>query len=64
LEAILVYWNLLAYIPKGVLERFRKCVSFFWEGRYDTQGIHLAKWLDIAKPKDMGGWGLKNIHLF
>jgi hypothetical protein len=24
----------------------------------------MDKWLDISKSKDMGGWGLKHIHLF
>jgi hypothetical protein len=37
-----------------------KCASFLlWGGKNDTQGIHLAKWLDIQNPKDKGGWGLK-----
>jgi hypothetical protein len=53
------------YIPKGVLERFWKvCFNFLWGGRHKTKGIHPTKWLDIAKPKEMGGWGLKHIHLF
>jgi hypothetical protein len=55
----------LAFIPKGVLERSRKiCFNFLWGGRHDNPGIHLAKWIDIANPKDMGGWGLQHIHLF
>jgi len=61
-------WNnsyILAFIPKGVLERSKKvCFNFLWGGRHDNPGLHLAKWLDIAKPKDMGGWGLQHIHLF
>jgi hypothetical protein len=56
---------LLAYIPKGVLERFRRvCFKFLGEGDMIHKGINPAKWLDIAKPKYMGGWGLKHIHLF
>jgi hypothetical protein len=44
LEAIPVYWHSLDFIPKGVLERFRKvCFNFLWGGRHDNPGIHLAK---------------------
>jgi hypothetical protein len=55
----------LGSIPKGVLEIFRKiCFNFFLGEKNDNQGIHLEKWLDIAKLKGLGGWGLKKIHIF
>jgi hypothetical protein len=55
----------LGSIPKGVLEIFRKiCFNFFWGEKNDNQEMHLEKWLDIAKPKELGGWGLKHIHIY
>jgi hypothetical protein len=27
-------------------------------------GFHLTKWQNIARPKEMGGWGIKNIYWF
>jgi hypothetical protein len=30
----------------------------------ENEGILLLKWIVIANPKDLGGWGIKNIHHF
>jgi hypothetical protein len=27
-------------------------------------GFHLAKWDMITKPKDLGGWGIRNLDWF
>jgi hypothetical protein len=65
LEAILVYWMSLAWIPKGILERIKKiCSKFMWVGTKDKQVIPWVRWSTLAIPKVLGGWGLKNIFLF
>jgi len=65
LEAILVYWHKLAHIPKGILEKIKKyCFNILWQGCSDYKGAHWVNWRKLAVPKALGGWGLKDIHLF
>jgi hypothetical protein len=65
LEAIVVFWHALDFITKGVLETIRKkCFKFLWYRKIENEEICLVKWKNIAKPKEEGGWGLKNIHFF
>jgi hypothetical protein len=65
LEAIPVYWMSLAWIPKGVLEKIRRiCARFIWSGSGEKYTQPWSKWDNIALPKALGGWGLKNIFLF
>eukprot|EP01018_Ginkgo_biloba_P002192 Gb_33330 [translate_table: standard] len=50
---------------KGVLEKIRKLsFRFLWSGNSENESIPLVKWQTIATPKSLGGWWLKNIHLF
>jgi hypothetical protein len=52
LEAILVYWMSLAWIPKGILERIRKlCSKFLWAGNQEKVIIPWVKWSSLALPK-------------
>jgi hypothetical protein len=40
LEAILVYWMSLSWIPKGILEAARKLTSkFLWSGKKEAHVI-------------------------
>jgi hypothetical protein len=65
LEAIPVYWMSLSWIPKGILEAARKLTSkFLWSGKKEAHVIPWVHWDKIVIPKEMGGWGLKNIFLF
>jgi hypothetical protein len=60
-----VYWYTLAYILVGVLGEIKeKVLKFLWTINMENYGIPYVKWKYIAKPKEEGGWGLKNIHLF
>jgi hypothetical protein len=64
-ESILIYWLSLAHVPKGILDRIRKrCFSFLWSSQKQKEGILFFKWSLLAKPKERGGWGLKNIFWF
>ena len=65
LQSIPVYWASIAYIPKGILTKIRKlCFSFLWTASKQTEAIDLVKWKTLSKPKNLGGWGIKNLELF
>ena len=65
LQSIIVYWASIAYIPKGILTKIRKlCFSFLSTTNKQLEGIALANWKTLAKPKKLGGWGIKNIDVF
>ena len=65
IESIQVYWHTLAHIPKGMLEKIRKCFfHFLWKKISEYKCSCLTKGNSIATPKYQGGWGLKYIHLF
>jgi hypothetical protein len=65
LEAILAYWHTLAYILVGVLEKIRRKVfNFLWTRDKENDGIPWVKWTYLAKPREEGRRGLKNIHFF
>jgi hypothetical protein len=65
LESIPVYWLSIAQVPKGISDKIRKrYFSFLWTGMKEIEGIPLVKWSRVAKPKEAGGWGLKNIYVF
>jgi mannosylglycoprotein endo-beta-mannosidase len=60
LESLPVYWTSIMAIPRGVMDKIRRLsFKYLW-----SKGVHLVKWAAIAAPKEMGGWGLKNLHLF
>ena len=56
IEAIPVYWHILADIPKGILIKIKKtCASYLWKGSLEYKGAHLAHWSLLAKRKIFGG---------
>lgn len=64
-EAIMVYWASLSWIPKGILEKIRRiCSSYLWHGNSERNHLPWVKWDRIAMLKAHGGWGLNNIYLF
>jgi hypothetical protein len=65
LESQPVYWMTLAAVPNLVLVKIRQLIfSFLWSGCSDRKQLHLCRWEAIAKPKKVGGWGLRNLFLF
>jgi hypothetical protein len=65
LEAIPVYWITLSWVPKGILNKIRQLsFQFLWSGSKENKSLVSASWKKLAIPKDLGGWGLKNIFLF
>jgi hypothetical protein len=65
IEAIPVYWHLLALISKGILCPIMNLYfNYLWKGSMEYQGLHLANRRSLSKPKCMGGWGLKDGSVF
>jgi hypothetical protein len=63
LEDILVYWVSLSFILEGVLEKARRIsFKFLWDGQSLRNNFSWVAWRKIVAPKEMGGWGIENIH--
>lgn len=64
LNAISMYWMIIAVIPKGVLNQLRKFFFIFlWRGKSES-GIHWVAWNHIEKPKEVGDWGFNDLFKF
>ena len=65
LEAIPVYWLALAWIPESILNKTKRiCTTFLWTGKKEQKVLPWVTWDQIARPKSLGGWGIKNIFFF
>jgi len=52
LENILVFWLAISKIPNSILNNMRqKMFIFIWTGKRNKEGIHLASWIALTKPK-------------
>lgn len=49
---------------KMMLEVIREKCTFLWVGNRERDGIPLVKWQSLSKHKEVGRWGLENIHYF
>jgi hypothetical protein len=59
LESLPVYWLTLAHISISVLHILRRLsYDFLWSGSKSKKRYHLCNWQVLAKPKQLGGWGL------
>ena len=60
LEAFPVYW-MHFWIPAGIIEKIRKlCFKFLLSsGNGSSSRMPWNSWKVLARPKSMGGWGLK-----
>jgi hypothetical protein len=57
-----MYWVSIAKIPKGILHKIRKlCFQFLWVGNAEKISYSSIKWSKLAMPKELGGWGIKNL---
>jgi len=61
LQAIPVFWAALTWIPKGILHKIKQiCSRFLWSGSKEDTVLPWVAWDKISRPKEWGGWGLKN----
>jgi len=65
LEAIPIYWILLDWVPKGVLETIGKLFyKLIWSRDPKNQFLVPISWKKLALPKAFGGLGIQNPFLF
>ena len=65
LSSIPVYWMGLALILATILHKRRSIMfNFLWGSNDNKCRYHLVSWKDLLWPKELGGWGIKNLHLF
>lgn len=65
LEATLVYWMSLSWIPRGILHRIQQIYHrFLWNGSKEGRPFSWVKWTRISTSKQWGGWGLKLLPAF
>lgn len=65
LEATLVFWMALAWIPRNILGRLKQlCNRYLWNGNQDKRLFAWISWQKITLPKKWGGWGLKDLPAF
>eukprot|EP00253_Pinus_taeda_P015079 PITA_15079 len=63
--AMPVFWVALTWIPKGILHKIKQlCSRFLWTGSKEDLVLPWVAWDKIARPKEWGGWGIKNLHDF
>ncbi|KAF7812868.1 ribonuclease H [Senna tora] len=60
LSAIPVHTMQTVWVPEQVCENIDKNImSFIWSSKSSGRDLHLVNWDKIAKPRDMGGLGLR-----
>lgn len=65
LESIHVFWMPIISFPKGIItETQNKSFQYLWLGNHNSNNIPVVKRSTISMPKNMKGWGLKNIYIF
>lgn len=42
----------------------RRIFNFLWSVPKDKKNFHLVKWDTIVYPKELWGWGIKNVFKF
>ena len=63
LTSIHVYWASIFKIPIATINEIEKmCRSFLWANGEIVKGKAKVKWLEICKPKEYGGLGIKNLR--
>jgi len=52
-------------VPKGILEKIRRiCSGFLWAGAKEESVLPWITWDKVARPKEWGGWGIKDLNAF
>jgi hypothetical protein len=55
----------IVVVPTSILTKIRQLIyDFIWSGGRKDHDLHLSNWIDLAKPKRLGGLVLKNPFLF
>lgn len=58
------YPSVSTYTGSHLKGYIRKNKEVLWQGNNDHRGTNWVSWKNLVVPKLLGGWGLKDIHLF
>eukprot|EP00253_Pinus_taeda_P016222 PITA_16222 len=65
IEAKITHWSFKWLSRAGRLTLIKKIYSrFLWSGSKEESVLPWVAWDKIARPKDWGGWGIKNLYDF
>jgi hypothetical protein len=65
LQAIPSYVMSVYLIPETTIKEIERMInSFWWGGGANNRGIKWLAWDKMAYPKEFGGLGFRNLHLF
>eukprot|EP00253_Pinus_taeda_P021358 PITA_21358 len=60
-----VYWAHLFHLPISIINKLTSTTTnFIWGGSKNQSKFHLTKMHRITMPKNLGGWGLKDLRIF
>lgn len=60
-----VYWAHLFHLPSSILNGINHpMANFIWAGANNRKKLHLIKLSNITLPKNIGGWGILDLHHF
>jgi hypothetical protein len=64
LEAVPIYPMMTAIIPKSCIDEIHKMQrSFIWGESNNVRKYHAIGWNNVAKPKELGGLGLRRLNV-
>ncbi|XP_017604816.1 uncharacterized protein LOC108451662 [Gossypium arboreum] len=65
IQAILTYAFSVFLALKGIIEELHSQMGrMWWTNNYKARGWAIMAWEKMCYPKDMGGMGFQNLHLF
>eukprot|EP00253_Pinus_taeda_P002842 PITA_02842 len=60
-----IFWASLSWVPRGILGKIRRiCTRFLWAGAKEESVVPWIAWDKVARPKEWGGWGIKDLNAF
>eukprot|EP00253_Pinus_taeda_P010170 PITA_10170 len=59
-----VYWASLTWVPRVLSKIDKLCSRFLWAGSKTEKVTPWIAWDKVARPKEWGGWGIKNLQCF
>nr|GEW73720.1 hypothetical protein [Tanacetum cinerariifolium] len=65
LKSIHVYWASVFLLPASVIKDINRLLKYFlWSKSESVKGKAKVAWSSICKPKDQGGFGLRNLKVW
>ena len=65
LLSIPIYWLSILQVPASIINLLRRFIfNFLWTGGPKSGKLIMIGWENRYLLKDLGGWGIKNLHWF